>query len=295
MMVKLVILFYFSLLFVNSQKLYSKTIFVYNNNENKEDTVLHKYKNYDYKLLKLALDKTIPLYGEYELIPSEKMNKKRAIYTAKENKIKNFILNASASDDLLLGNLIYANVPTQRGSYGYRIAFISPNLENHPEKYDTLEKIKNLIIGQGVGWLDIDILKFHNFNVISCPNNESTCLMLAKNRIDIYLQGILQVKKQLERNKEMNLRYEKSFLIYYPLPKFFFTHKSNKAAIKRIEEGLKMAFDDGSFNRLFNIEFKKNMSIINMKNMKIYRLTNPYIRNFDSSYEKYNIKLENYR
>lgn len=264
--------------------LYAKTIFVYNNSiKNTKDM----RKIYDYEVLKLSLDKTVKKYGEYELVPALKMNKKRAIITAKSNKTKNFILKISMAKELTK-DLVYANFPVDRGITGYRISFISPDAKEKIKDDVSIENIKKLKIGQGIGWLDSDILKHNGFNIRELSNYKGAFYMVSHNRMDLFSRGANEIFSEYERNKNTKgLEVDKKFVLYYPLPRFFFSHKSNYKAIKRIEEGLKIAYEDGSFDLLFNKYFKKSVDFVNLKDRKLYNLDNPFLEGVDDSYKKY--------
>ncbi len=42
---------------------------------------------------------------------------------------------------------------------------------------------------------------------------------------------------------------DENVALYYPLPRVFFTHNSNRQAIARVQQGLKAAWRDGSCRR----------------------------------------------
>ena len=294
----------FILFFIVNIKLYSKEIYYYaNNSESFHSSKKNSQKSFQYrinskmgyenKVLLMALEKTVPTYGDYELSPSPTMNKKRAIYNTRSNKIKNLILIASPSQEMLNDTeLVFSIFPVNRGINGYRIALISPKIKDDESKYDTLEKIKKLKTAQGKGWVDSKILKYNGFNVKEYSNHKGLFDMVSLGRVDLFLRGVNEIKFELEKYSEnKNLIYDKTFLIQYPLPKFYFTHKSNKKALERIDEGLKLAYADGSLDLLFekNYEGKVNFNIL--KNRKIYKLENPFLNGIDKSYEKYNIKI----
>ncbi len=261
----------------------AKTIYTYNNTQNEHDT----RKLYELEVLKTALEKTKDKYGEYELVASPRMNLKRAITTLKLNLIKNFILKMSITKELL-DELAYANFPIDRGIVGYRVSFISPKMKDKIDDYNTLEKLRTLRIGQGIGWLDVDILKHNGFNVKIISDYEALFNMTALNRIDLFSRGINEILGEYKSFKHIkNLDYDRSFVLYYPLPRFFFTHKSNEKEMKRINEGLIIAYKDGTLNKIFDKYYKKSIDFLHLENRKIYKLENPFLKDIDNSYEKY--------
>lgn len=271
------------ILFSFSLSTFAKTVFTYHS----EDTDRDNRKQYEIEILNLSLQKTIDKYGDFELVASPRMNLKRAALSLEQNSINNFILKVSASSELL-ENFAYANFPVDRGIVGYRVSFISPEMKNKIENIKSLSELKKLKIGQGIGWLDTDILKYNGFNVKVVNNYDSLFNMLSFNRIDLFPRGINEIQGELESFSNIkNLDYDRTFLLYYPLPRFFFGHKSNQKLLDRIEEGLKLAYLDGSLDKVFDKYYKPSVDLLNLKDRKFYKIKNPYLENIDSSYEKY--------
>ncbi|MAD40936.1 MAG: hypothetical protein CL623_00885 [Arcobacter sp.] len=253
-----------------------------------EDNDLDARKYYEIELLRLALDKTKDKYGEYKLIPSKKMTITRAVYNLKENKIKNFILKNSVKNNLL-NEFSFSNFPVDRGIVGYRVSFISPQMKEKIHNIKSLEELKTLKFAQGVGWLDTNILKSNGFNVSMIANYSSFFHMITLNRIDLFPRGINEILAEYKTYKYLKkLDYDRTFALYYPLPRFFFMNKKNEKITKRIEEGLKIGFYDGSINKLFEKYYQPSIDFVNMKQRKIYKIDNPFLKGIDKSYEKYN-------
>lgn len=271
------------IIFLLSSFLYSETTIVYNNVQNQKD----KRKLYEVEILKLALDKTVKKYGKYKLVPGPKMNLKRAIHLLETNKIKNFLLKLSASEKLM-DKFIYTKFPVDRGVTGYRVSFISPKLKNDLKSYDTIEEIKKLSIGQGYGWLDNDILRYNGFKVKDISSYEGLFNMVSRGRIDFFSRGINEVLGEYKAFSHIkNLDFDRTFILYYPLPRFFFSHKSNKEAVKRVEEGLILAYEDGSLDKVFDKYYKKSIDFLDIEKRKIYKFENPFLKGMDTSYENY--------
>lgn len=255
------------------------------------DNDLDARKLYETRVLTLALEKTKDMYGDYILIPSKQMTMKRALYNLKRNKIKNFIVKNSVKDQFL-EDFAYSNFPVDRGILSYRVCFISPKIEKDIANINTLEKIKKLKTAQGVGWLDTEILKYNGFKVKVLANYDSFFYMLTLNRIDLFPRGINELLPEYKAYGYLDkLTYDKTFALYYPLPRFFFMNKENEKIIKRIEKGLILAYYDGSLDRLFEKYYQPSIDFINIKQRKIYKIANPFLEDIDKSYEKYNYKI----
>lgn len=273
----------FLILILFASSLFSQTTFHYNGSQDTNDT----RSEYEISLLKLALDKTIVSHGPYTLKSSFPMNLKRAEISLKENKLENFIIKLSASKELLNSHS-YANFPVDRGIVGYRVFFISPKALESIHKVNTLEKLKEYSIAQGVGWLDSEILKDNGFKVKIISKYESLFKVISRNRIDLFPRGINEILEEYNiYKKSNNLIIEENNVLYYPLPRFFFMHKSNEKQMQRIEEGLLLAYNDGSADKLFDKYYKKSIDFINLKNRNIYNLENRFLKGINTSYKKY--------
>ena len=279
-----ILAFYVFILLIPLLAVSSPIVLTYHSPDNDIDT--RKY--YEIELLTLALEKTKDKYGDYKLIPSKKMTITRASYNLKENKIKNFILKDSVKNSYLK-EFSFANFPVDRGIVGYRVSFISPKMKEKINDVKSLKELKTLKFAQGVGWLDTKILKLNGFDVRVISNYDSFFRMLTLNRIDLFPRGINELLPEYNAYKYLQkLDFDNTFALYYPLPRFFFMNKKNKRIIKRIEEGLKIGYYDGSVDKLFEKYYQPSIDFVNMKQRKIYKIDNPFLLDIDKSYEKYN-------
>ena len=266
-----------------SINIFAQTIFTYQPKSNEFK------KDYDYDLLKLALEKTKTKYGDYKLIPAKKMNAKRRLKLLEANHYKNYVVKRSYSSKML-EKLDYIPIPIDRGIVGYRLLFVSPKVKNEIKNVETINELKKYKFTQGIGWLDAKILKANGLKVHEGTNYQGLFTMVAGNRIDILPLGANDIFRVKEKHKDKDLHIDKRIAIFYPLPRFFFLHKSNKNALKRLSEGLKIAYQDGSFVKLWNNYFEKSIKKANLKNKKIFILDNPYLDKIDQSYKKYMYK-----
>jgi hypothetical protein len=59
----------------------------------------------------------------------------------------------------------------------------------------------------------------------------------------------------------------------------------------RIEKGLKITYEDGSFIKLSEEYFLDSIELVKLQNRALLKLENPYIRGLDLGYKKYNYLL----
>jgi hypothetical protein len=250
-------------------------------------TVDDPRQDYHIDLLTLALAKTAEKYGPYRLVAAPAMNAARSMASVKANRYPNFMVNEQVTAQRL-EEYGYVPFPILRGIVGYRVFFVSPEARNKLNKSITLAQLKEFTIGQGIGWGDVEILKHNGFKVIVANNYKGLFKMVASNRIELFARGIGEVMGEYDAFKSsIDLHLDESVAIFYPLPRYFFTHKSNKEAIERVTEGLMMAYDDGSLIKLWEKHHSESIARVNLSKRTMFRLENPFLEGVDKSYEKY--------
>lgn len=260
------------------------TVFTVPSREDEKDT---RYE-YDYEVFKLALEKTKNKYGAYELNRLRKRaNFKRFYKTAIENSEPNFFYKVSVSQDLIK-KLGCIHFPVDLGIVGYRVAFVSKKIKEEVAKVRALDDLKKFSIVQGSGWLDVDILKHNGFKVDIGSSYVGLFRMVADQRSDLFTRGANEVYSEWMANANVeNLDYDETFLLQYPLPRFFCGNKKNKVSFERVKEGLLIAYEDGSLQKIWRENYKRSIEFVKMYQRRIFKLDNPFLRGLDSSYENY--------
>lgn len=243
---------------------------------------------YSTAVFTLALEKTRASFGDYRVELSPVMNSARAVYVAKADDYPNFFLKASYDQQLELDGLAYVPFPVDLGIVGYRVCFVSELIKEQVEAALSFDELKQFSHGQGVGWADVDILRDNGMQVIEISNYESLFQMVAMNRFDLFCRGASELFSEYQSHSHItNLSYDTSMVIAYPLPRFFYTNKSNQKAIARLQAGLTMAYEDGSLQELWRRFYLPNVNFANLPMRKIYRLKNPKVESLDFNYQRY--------
>lgn len=264
---------------------HAEMIFTYRSPEHEGDTRYH----YDNSLLKLALDLTVEEFGPYKLEPSPVMNFTRAIKMAESGAYPNFMLKLSY-EERLKDTLDFVPVDIDRGIVGYRVFFVSQKNKEKIAGITTHEELKKLKIIQGQGWSDVPLLRAAGFdNVIELASYESLFPYVAEGRADILPRGANELMGEYNAHKNIEgLTYDEKLILYYPLPRFFYTTKGNDAAIARVNLGLQKAMKDGSFLKLWKKEYQTSIDFLKMKDRKIFKIPNSNLGGLgDDDYEKY--------
>lgn len=248
------------------------------------------YHDYYTELLKLALEKTRPTYGNYTMsgVPPN-VSILRSLSDVAENTYPNFVMEFGYEEKLTkTGRLTYIDIPVDGGIVGYRVCFTNAALKEKLKHVNSLDDLRKYSFGQGVGWVDSEILRANGLNVIEISNYESIFKMVIAGRIDLFCRGANQIQSELEEFKSLTqLNYDESFVIVYPLPRFFYLNVKNKLAKERIQAGLKIAFDDGSFKKLWQQHYQSSVDFSKLNERKIIYLENPLLKNLAPNYKQY--------
>lgn len=244
--------------------------------------------NYDKEALQLALEKTKSKYGPYKLVKSPVMNFARSIDEVSKNSFPNFFIKLSYEDHFSEINMTYSRFPVDLGIVGYRVCFTSKDKIEKLKKIETLDELKKFSHGQGLAWADTTILRHNGFKVEEVPNYEGLFKMVASGRFDLFCRGSNELLDEWNAHKDIeNLAYDQSFTIVYPLPRFFYTHSSNAKAAQRIQEGLILAYNDGSLVKAWRQNYNESVNFVNLHHRKVFRLENPLLKKVDFDYSKY--------
>lgn len=239
---------------------------------------------YEYELLQLVLERTKNSHGDYVLEASAPMNFNRAYQELRAGNIENFIIKDSARDSYM-EEFEYLPIPVARGIFGYRIFFTNPQVADQLKGVQTLEDLQQFSIGQGSGWVDVDILRSNGFQVDEVGNFDSLFRMVGANRFNLFSRGTNEILSEYNSysSQVQNLVLDESVVLYYPVPRFLFTSPGNTEVLERIEAGLEIIFNDGSFIELWESHFQESLDFVNLQDRIIFSVDNPTIQTLDMS------------
>ena len=136
--------------------------------------------------------------------------------------------------------------------------------------------------------MDVALLRENGFRVSEVSAYEAIFEMLSQNRIDLFPRGVNEIYKELEmQGQGHRIVDEKTMVLFYPLPRFFITHKDNNEIAERILEGLQQAHEDGSLLGLWLAQYGDSVEKAKLSGRRVFRLDNPFITTLDPSYEAY--------
>lgn len=260
------------------------TVFTYRAPESGNDL---RY-DYDTRLLQLALENTVETDGPYKLVPSPVMNYARAHSYLKTNVLPNFIVKLSYDPAFEVSGFDFVPFPVDLGIVGYRVCFAHPDVVDELMGTDSLSGLRDFTHGQGVGWADTDVLRHNGLTVREVSSYESLFKMVANRRFDLFCRGANELLDELNMHRHIdNLSYDKSMVIFYPLPRFFYTNMANLRALKRIERGLLKAYENGSLQKLWSQYYQESVDFVELDKRKQFNLVNPLLEQLDVDFQHY--------
>jgi len=233
---------------------------------------------YYLSMLRLALKKTEQLDGKFHLVATQThMFQSRGLEQLKKNKSVDIIWTMTTKERE--AQLIPVRIPLLKGLLGHRIFIIRKGEESRFSRINTLVELKQLTAGQGSDWPDTQILKANGIKVVGSVNYDDLFGMLKYKRFDYFPRGVNEPWAEVKSHPNSKLMVEKTLLLHYPAPIYFFVNKNNTDLAHRLERGLRIALKDGSFNQVFRHHpaNKEIFELANIKTRTVFKLHNPLL------------------
>ncbi len=235
----------------------------------------HVHETFFLQLLQLALEKNAATDGPFVIEQhSQHFSHKRFLSElARENGAIDVIW--TMNDKKREQELLPIKISLLRGLNSYRIFLIRKEDQEKFNSITTLQDLSKLTAGSGTIWPDTPILESNGLTVVTAAHYELLFIMLAAKRFDYFPRGLYEIWNEQQANKDKHFSIENSLMLHYPAPIYFFVNKKNTALANRIERGLLLAINDGSFDQLFfSIPgFKKGFDEMHNSSRRVFTLT----------------------
>lgn len=242
---------------------------------------------YYVKVLELALEKSSAKYGSYKI---------ERVKAGIQGRTAILLEEGSSEIDLMWtmtnkereSKMLPVRIPLLKGLMGYRIFIINTKDKEKFKSIKDLKELKKMKAVQGLDWPDTDILVANGFNVDKATDYEGMFKMVDYGRVDYFPRGLNEPFDEIDKRKELNITIDNNIMLYYFAPFYFFVNVKRADLRNRIQYGLELAIDDGSFDKLFYSD-KSNMDMlkrIDFKKYKIYKLNNPFLTKETKKIEK---------
>lgn len=204
--------------------------------------------NLGYRVLELALAKSGRAYT-FQLHPVA-VNDERARAMIESGDIDIADFGASREFENLFSAVYF---PIDRGLLGYRLFVIHRSRVAEFSKIASLADLRKLTAGQGLGWSSSNIMRSAGIPVVTGANLKSLFPMLQAGRFDFLPLGLNEVYDFYEEYKivSSDLVIDTHSVLYYRFARMFYVKHGNTTLRDAVQSGLERAFNDGSFQTLF--------------------------------------------
>lgn len=230
-------------------------------------------QNYPIVLLDLALrasDKT------YILTPSAyDYEQKRALSDLATGKNLDVSWSMTSTDRESM--LLPIRIPIFKGLIGWRIPLINSNNPMLFANSQTAKDIQPFKAGQMHDWPDTPILEWNGMTVFRSSTYAGLFKMLAMGRIDYFPRSVIEISREYEANKTMQIKIDEDILIYYPTAFYYFVSKDRPELASAIENGLEIMIKDGRFDKLFAHYHSDFINEAKLDQRKVLELKNPLL------------------
>jgi len=238
------------------------------------------YQSHTYysELLKLALSKTDENQASFVLVEgSGDLVQERVLRELSQGGDIDVFWTVTSK--LREQQAIPVRVPLLNGIMGYRVSLIRQTSLESFNNIRTGQQFKRLVGGQGHDWPDFKILEHNGFLTLGTSNYDVIIELLKLGRIDYFPRALHEAVVEAEALNDAAITIEPKFLMYYPSYIFFFVSTSKPELAQRIEKGLRIAKQDGSFDLLFEsyMDFDRISNHLNLSNRELIMLHNPLL------------------
>jgi ABC-type amino acid transport substrate-binding protein len=235
---------------------------------------------YHWEILRTALERTVPKWGAYRMVPSGFMTEQRQAFELKHATGKLTVMYLSTTPDFEK-TLIPIRIPVDKNLGGYCVFLIRKDEQKRFASVRSMDDLRKFTYGLGLGWIDVDILKAGGFKVVTGSSYDGLFEMLVNKRFDIFLRAATEVLDEYGKRKKEQpaLHIEDNILFYYPLPMYFWFPKTDEGRhlAARAEEGMRMMIADGTYDRIFDKYQRHKIERLRLKERRIFRIDNPFL------------------
>ena len=237
---------------------------------------------YPKHLLQRILEVTEPEFPAAE-IKTVKYIMKRARTLRELEQGQTLHVMAEAPKPEWNNKLLSVRIPIRKGIQGYRLFLIKKQNQARLNSIDSLDEFKLLTTGSGIGWSTTRVLKDNQFNIVTGSDYEGLFGMLMLNRFTTFGRGINEAFDELAQHEEKypELTIDKKFVLFIPLPTYFFVTPKKPKLRDRIEIGLKKLISTGEFETIFQQEFGPLIAKANLANRTMFKISNPNLTQED--------------
>jgi len=166
-------------------------------------------------------------------------------------------------------------ISLDKGILGWRLFLINKRDEQAFAKVQTLNDLRQYSAGQQRDWSDVAILRANGLKVVDAAIYNSMFKMLAADRFQYFPRGVGEIWGEAQRSADLGIEIEPTLALHYPVHTYFFVSKKNLALHRLLDQGLRAAIKDGSFDKLFDQYNGEAMTKAHFDTRRVFELTVP--------------------
>lgn len=230
-------------------------------------------QSYPVQLLSLSLNK---VQSDCILQPSTlSMQQSRSMRLLETGKLVDIVWTMTTAEREQ--SLRPIRIPIDRGLIGWRLLLI-PKAKQQPfSTVTSAEELRRFNAGQGHDWPDTVVLQHNRLPLQTSTSYEGLFLMLERGHIDYFPRSVMEVWPELDSHHQREITVDRHVVLVYPAALYFFVHRDNAVLAEKIERGLRIAQQDGSWSYLFEQHYGEAIRRSELSQRKVIALTNPLL------------------
>jgi hypothetical protein len=236
---------------------------------------------YDWAVLRMALQKTAARYGAFELHQSSQAMSPQRVSQELLTPGGRINVFARATSPELEQQFLPVRLPIDRGLLGYRMFLVRDEDLPRFAAVRKLDDLRTLRAGQGKDWIDVPLLRGAGLTVVEGTSYAGLFAMLNAGRFDWFSRGIDEAQREWQERRSTypGMAIEPTLLLQYPLPLYFFLRRDaeGKQLARRIAAGMEMMIKDGSLNALFQQYKGDSIKAAGLSRRRVLHLKNPHL------------------
>lgn len=237
--------------------------------------------DYEVALLQLALDKTADRYPPYTMTHYEadlgSLRGRREV--ARGKLINTYCAPIRPPGSPHEKQIISVPIPVLKGLLGYRTLIVRADRVEEFRAITSREELRRQTVGQGQNWPDVAVYEHNGFPVMDAGFYDNLFAMLHYRRFDYLALGVNEAAQEIRRHNSGRELFAAvpDKVIYYPLPVVYHFSASAPQLARRVEEGLRLAGQDGSMDALFKAHFGQELEMLRQPGLQVFVLENPWL------------------
>lgn len=218
-------------------------------------SILDSSREFDWIVLRAAMEKTAPKYGPFSMAASREPLSVPRLLQEMSRPDGSINVMARATHQDLETRFQPVRIPIDRGLMGMRLLLVRKADLPRFAAVRTLDDLKRLSAGQGKGWVDAAILGAAGIGVVESPRPGSLFAMLEAGRFDFFPRALDEAPREFDamRKDRPTIVIEPTLMLRYPLPRYFFVRRDAEGdkLAERLRAGMEMMVKDGTLAALF--------------------------------------------